>query len=286
MLRQIVCFGDTTLIPGDMPEAKRWPALLQGLVADSKVSSDLVAGQSVVSALEKREVWEALDRVRREAHDYELFIADVIVLLGTEYAKGGCWPTEGEWRVASYISKLVNIVHDQQTVVWKPPRLTLVSPPPIGSKLAPALDRPDMLKGANARLGQFAAIDAEQALLGEARFVNLFAAFKDNIDTLVGPDGVALNDDGQEKVAELIAAALQTKKEPPAPPADVKIDGQKISWIASPSKDVIGYLIKDAEDENVLTVSVDTHAELPEGHDVALVRARDDAGNVSDPAKP
>lgn len=144
------------------------------------------------------------------------------------------------------VEKLVYRVVLYQVGNRPAPRVTLVVPP---------------------GLAKVAAVYQEVALGLDTRFVNAADAKAEELPA---------------KVAGVFAAG-----EAPEPPSEVKVaavegTGAKVTWVASPTKSVIGYEVHDAEEEGtMLTTTITTEATLPEGHDACLVRARDGAGRVS-----
>ena len=91
--------------------------------------------------------------------------------------------------------------------------------------------------------------------------------------------------EGQARIAKLIAAAFEDHDKP-APPSNVKVADGRVTWTASPDKNVLGYEVRDPEEDATLTFSTTTEAKLPEGHTNAWVYTRDTYGNRSKAAKP
>jgi hypothetical protein len=187
-------------------------------------------------------------------------VDEVILAVGAADVGKGTADVNGVWRL---VEKVAYRVQMYQPDGKAPPQTTLCTPLPAGSKAAAE---------ANDRIAELAKLEREVALSVGTRYVDLFNSMKGEIE--------------EKRVAELIATVF-AEGQPPRPPTEVKVDGQKVTWSASPSKDVLGYEVHDVDDEStLLTTSVKTEATLPEGHDTCAVRARDVAGRVSEGAKP
>jgi hypothetical protein len=241
----------------------RWPALLKERLKNSsfllvKTFTDLDKAHDGID--------EALKGIG--------VVDEVILALGSADVAKGAADVKAVWRL---VEKAAYRVQMYQPEGKPPPQTTLCTPTPLGSKAG---------AGVNDRIGELAKLEREVALSVGTRYVDLFNPIKADIEGLVEADGVRLNDAGQKRVAELIAAVFADGKAPQAP-SDVKIAGQKVTWTASPSQDLLGYEIHDVDDEStLLTTTVGTEATLPEGHDTCTVSARDVAGRVSAGAKP
>jgi lysophospholipase L1-like esterase len=250
--------------------APQWPAGLQALL-NNPTPFAAKSAEGLSKAL------DMIDAALKAAG----VVDEVILLFGTAEVRKADWQSAGELAgVSKLVEKLAYRVQMYQPDGKPPPQVTLVTPPPVGSKAGEAYT------GANERIADLAKSERETALSVGTKLVDVLSPMKGEIDTLVEADGVKLNAAGEKRVAELIAAVFADRAAP-APPTDVRIAGQKVMWTASPSKDVIGYEIHNVDDEStLLTTSVTTEATLPEGHDTCAVLARDAVGRVSEGAKP
>lgn len=279
---RILCFGDSNTIAHNVPPAESWPSVLQSKVQGIETINAGVSSRAVGQQSGPTNGLQSIDETLKKAGKVD----EVVILLGTNDARGALWREGGGADgVAKRMQKLINRIDLYQPDGDNPPKITLCVPPPVGSKILPAWNNDDFYKDANKRIEQLVPRYREIALANGAKFVDLYYAMKDKTDDLVIQDGVHFNTAGHKRIAELIAEAY-ADHDKPQPPTDVVIAADKISWKPSPSKDLLGYEIRDPEEDTTLAFSSKTQAKLPEGHTSAWVIARDAYGNKSKPAKP
>jgi lysophospholipase L1-like esterase len=282
MSLRILCFGDSNTAAENVPAADRWPAVLQSKVEGIETINAGVSGRAVGQQSGPANGLESIDDTLKQAGKVD----EVILLLGTNDARGALWREGGGADgVAKRLQKLGNRIDLYQPNGDNSPKVTLCVPPPVGSKILAKWDNDDFYKDANTRIEQLIPHYREIALANGAKFVDLYSAMKGHVDDLLTDDGVHFNSAGHKRIAELIAD-VYADHDKPQPPSGVTINGDKISWKASPSKDVLGYEIRDPEEDTTLAFSSKTEAKLPEGHTSAWVIARDAYANKSKPAKP
>lgn len=279
-MRRILCFGDSNTRGNVKAPEQAWPAMLQGMLKRAQVINAGVGGRTVGQEKGLLNGLESLDAALKQAGRVD----EVIVMLGTNDTKGYNWTAGGGAQgVAKRMTRLIDkllLHHDEE---GQPPKITIVAPPPVGVKLAPWGDKPEMFRGSDERVAALVPLYRELALRNRARFVDLHSAMREDFPKLADADGVHFTAEGQKRIAELVAQVL-LDRESPAAVKDVKLEGQNLSWTASASPDVVGYEVYDGR--TLLLTTVESRATLPEGHETMVVRARDGAGNISPPPTP
>ena len=273
--RRILCFGDSNTAGHPLKREQAWPAHLQGLLKGTVAINAGVSSRTVGQEKGDQNALEAIDDTLKKSGRLD----EVIVMLGTNDTKGYNWNAGGGAAgVARRLSRLIDKVMLHQDEEGRPPRLTVVTPPPMAARMAPWADKPDMFQGGNERAAALVPLYRELALRNRARFIDLHAAMQKEIDALADPDGIHFTADGQKRIAEIIAGVLNDR-ESPEPVAGVELQGRELTWKPSPSADVVGYEVYDGK--TFLFATAQTKVTLPEGHETKLIRARDAAGNVS-----
>ncbi len=132
-------------------------------------------------------------------------IHQIVILLGTNDRKAVFADREAE--VVENMDKLLHIIRDNPLLRAHPPRLLVVSPPPMGPN-----DRLDSkYVGGPARVERLVAAMRGVASRNEADYLDIHTPLKALLPSLT-KDGVHLLAPGQELVAELIQARLLSKK--------------------------------------------------------------------------
>jgi lysophospholipase L1-like esterase len=282
MTKRILCFGDSNTIADAMKPEDKWPAVFQSLVKDTETINAGVDGRAIGQQSGAGNGLESIDDTLTKAGKLD----QVIIMLGTNDCQGRLWKDGGGAKgVMQRLQKLVTRIELYQPDGAAAPGITICLPPPAGSKILDRWDNPDMYQGLNDRVQELIPYYRQAALADEARYVDLFHPLKPIIDTICTPDGVHFLAPGYRKIGELIADVFQPHDKP-APPTGVKVGDGKLTWTPSTSKDILGYEIRDPEEDSTLTFSTAATANLPEGHITAWVYARDVFGNKSEAAKP
>jgi lysophospholipase L1-like esterase len=280
--QRILCFGDSNTIASAVKPEEKWPAVFQSISKGTEAINAGVSGRAIGQQTGAGNGLESIDEALKTAGKVD----EVIILLGTNDARGALWQEGGGAEgAAKRLQKLINKIDLYQPDGAAPPKITVCVPPPVGSKILDKWDNLDFYRDANTRIEQLIPFYREIALANGAKFVDLYNAMKAEIDNVCSADGVHFKPAGYKRIGELIAAAYEDHDKP-LPPTDVKVVEGKISWTASKSKDVLGYEIRDPEEDTTLTFSTTAEAKLPEGHGNAWVYARDVYGNKSKAGKP
>lgn len=279
--QRVLCFGDSNTIADAVKAAEKWPAVFQAMVEGTETINAGVNGRAIGQQSGAGNGLESIDEALKSAGKVD----EVIILLGTNDARGQLWREGGGAEgVAKRLQKLINRIELYQPDGLASPHVTLCVPPPVGSKILGKWDNADFYKDANVRIEQLIPHYREIALANGARYVDLYNAMKGEVDSVVREDGVHFTAAGYKRIGELIAA-VYADHDKPQPATDVTVADGKIRWKASASKDVLGYEIRDPQEDTTLGFSATTEAKLPEGHTGAWVYTRDVFGNKSKAAK-
>lgn len=292
--KRVLCFGDDNTLARQVAPADRWPNRLQRLLDNAEVITAAAEGRTVGQGTGELNGLEQITPALQAAGRLD----EVVLLLGTNDVQGHLWEEGGGPNgFGARLERLIVAVRGYRPNGAAPPQVTLVTPPPVGSKLEARYDTPTMYAGANQRIAALLPRYHLLTIAHRTRVVNLFANLLQDVDQVVTADGVHLNAEGQKRLAEAVAAVFKDK-EVPAPPKDVALavetrfsldatkawDTTLMAWAPSPSQDVIGYEIINQQGALVAMANSNT-AQISGRWSNLSVRARDAAGNVGDPVK-
>jgi lysophospholipase L1-like esterase len=292
--KRILCFGDDNTLAPQVAPADRWPNRLQALLGNVEVINSSAEGRTVGQGTGELNGLEQVEAALKAAAPVD----EVIVMLGTIDVQAHLWQEGGgPDGFGARLERLMAKIQGYRPGGAAPPSLTLVTPPPIGSKLEDRYNTQTMYMGANQRIATLLPRYHILTIAHRTRVVNVFATLLQDIDKLVTADGVHLNAEGQKRVAQAVADVLKDTQAP-GPPKDVvlavetrfSLDATKswdttlMAWAPSPSEDVIGYEILNQR--GALIAMANSNSAQVNGRWANLsVRARDAAGNVGDPVK-
>lgn len=158
-----------------------------------------------------------------------------------------------------------------------PSRFTLVTPPPIADIIADTAVQAKFKDG-DKRIQKFLPAFIQTALKYRCQYVDIHTPTMDSIVKWAPADGVHYSSPGAKFIGSLILKVILDSISP-QPPSQVKIVGDSLKWIASPSLDVIGYEI--FQNNTFIGAVAGTSFKLPASTNGLTVCARDGAVNES-----
>jgi hypothetical protein len=202
-------------------------------------------------------------------------VDEVIVSLGTDDAGEERMAAAGgaEKLAAAMEEIIVKIKGFHSTPDAPAPLVTLVAPPPFGSRLN-QMNREKYGANPNKSLEEMMPYYRKLALKHDIRYFDLYTPLLRDVDQLIWIDG--LHYKARSTIFPRLVATFLCDTTPPAPPTALSISEGRLTWTASPSADVLGYEI--VVDGKVVGSSVETSAAAPAGGGAVSVRARDGIG--------
>lgn len=292
--KRILCFGDDNTLAPQVAAADRWPNRLQALLGNVEVINASAEGRTVGQGAGELNGLEQIEGVLKAAGSVD----EVVIMLGTIDVQGHLWQEgSGPDGFGARLERLMATIQAYRPGGAAPPAITLITPPPVGTKLEDRYNTQTMYIGANQRIATLLPRYHILTIAHRTKVVNVFAALIQDIDKLVTADGVHLNAEGEKRVAQAVAEVLKDTQVP-GPPKDVvlavetrfSLDATKswdttlMAWAPSPAADVIGYEI--VNQQGALVAMANSNSAQVAGRWANLsVRARDAAGNLSDPVK-